>query len=95
MSVALQVLAELKRVLKEDVGLELNITKTSILPKDTSQQAVFDVAHSIIAASPALTQLSGDISLDSFCPEGFIGIGVPIGTDVFVQNFVAKTCRLL
>jgi hypothetical protein len=31
--------------------------------------------------------------LDSFCPEGFIGIGVPIGTDAFVRSFVAKTCR--
>ena len=93
LSVALQVLAELKRVLKEDAGLELNVAKTSILPKDTTQQAVFDVAHSFIAASPALTQLSGDISLDSFCPEGFIGIGVPIGTDAFVRSFVAKTCR--
>jgi hypothetical protein len=39
-----------------------------------------------------LTQLSGDVSLASFCPEGFVGIGVPIGTDAFVQNFVAKTC---
>jgi hypothetical protein len=53
LSVALQVLAELKRALKEDAGLELNITKTSILPKNTTQQAVFDVAHSIIAVSPA------------------------------------------
>jgi hypothetical protein len=26
-------------------------------------------------------------------PIGFVGIGVPIGTAVFVQNFVAKTCR--
>ena len=93
LSVALQVLAELKRVLKEDAGLELNIAKTSILPKNTTQQAVFDVAHSIIAASPALIQLSGDISRESFCPEGFIGIGVPIGTDAFVRSFVAKTCR--
>ena len=93
LSVALQVLTELKRVLKEDVGLELNISETSILPKDTTQQAVFDVAHSIIAASPALTQLSGDISLHSFCPEGFIGIDVPIGTDVFVRSFVATSCR--
>ena len=39
----------------------------------------FDVAHSIIAGSPALIQLSGDISRESFCPEGFIVIGVPIG----------------
>ena len=93
LSVALQVLAELKRVLKEDAGLELNIAKTSILPKNTTQQTVFDVAHSIIAASPALIQLSGDISRESFCPEGFIGIGVPIGTDAFVRSFVAKTCR--
>ena len=51
------------------------------------------MAHSIIAASPALIQLSGDISRESFCPEGFIGIGVPIGTDAFVRSFVAKTCR--
>jgi hypothetical protein len=53
--VALQVLAELKRVLKEDAGLKLNVFKTSILPKGTTQQVVFDVAHSIIAANPALT----------------------------------------
>ena len=33
------------------------------------------------------------MSFASFCPEGFVGIGVPIGTDAFVQNFVAKTCR--
>ena len=56
---------------------------------------MFDVAHSIIAASPALTQLSNDIAKDSFCPEGFIGIGVPIGTDAFVRTFVAKTCRYI
>ena len=30
-----------------------------------------------------------------FCPEGFVGIGVPIGTDAFVQNPVAKTCRAI
>ena len=65
LSVALQVLAELKRVLKEDAGLELNVSKTSMLPKGSTQQAVLDVAHSIIAASPALTQLSRDVSLAS------------------------------
>ena len=51
LSVALQVLAELKRVLKEDTGLELNIAKTSILPKETTQQTVFDVAHSIATST--------------------------------------------
>ena len=37
--------------------------------------------------------LQAEIALDSFCPEGFVGIGVPIGTDTVVRNFVAKTCR--
>jgi hypothetical protein len=41
LSVSLQVLTELKRVLKEDAGMELNVSKTSILPKGiTSQERV-------------------------------------------------------
>ena len=95
LSVALQVLAELKRFLKEDAGLELSISKTAVLPKAVSQQAAFDAAHNIINASPTLTHLSGDVLLASFCPAGFVGIGVPIGTDAFVRNFVAKTCRAI
>ena len=95
LSVALQVLAELKHVLKPDAGLELNVSKTSILPKGTTAQAAFDVAQNIIQATPTLAHLSGDVLLASFCSQGFVGIGVPIGTDTFVQNFVAKTCRAI
>jgi len=47
------------------------MSTTSILHKGSTQKAVFDAAHSILAASPALTQPSGDVSLASFCPEGF------------------------
>jgi hypothetical protein len=93
LSDVLQVLAELKRVLKEDAGLELNISKTAVLSKAITQQALFDVAYAFIENSPQLTQLSGELSLDSFRPDGFVGIGVPIGTDNFVRQFVAKKCR--
>jgi hypothetical protein len=55
LSVELQVFAELKHVLKLDACLELKVSKTSVLPKGTTHQAVFDVAHSILAACPALT----------------------------------------
>ena len=84
---------ELKRVLKEDTDLELNVNKTFVLPKDVSQQTVFDVVQNIIQVTPTLTHLSGDVLLAFFCPEGFVGIGVSIGTDSFVQNFVVKACR--
>ena len=40
LSVALQVLAELKAVFKADAGLELNVSKTSILPKGTTAWAL-------------------------------------------------------
>ena len=40
--------AELKRVLKEDAGLELNMSKTAVLSKAITQQALFDVAHAFI-----------------------------------------------
>ena len=80
LSVALQVLAELERILKEDAGLELNVAKTSVLPKGISQQEAFDAAHKIVGTRPTLTHLSADVVLDSFCSAGFVGIGVPIGT---------------
>ncbi len=54
-------LAELKRVLKEDTGLELNMSKTVILPKVITQQGIFDVDHGFINATPQLTPLSGEV----------------------------------
>jgi hypothetical protein len=47
MRVALQVLADLKHVLKEDAGLDLNISKTSVLPKGVTQQAAFCTGSSM------------------------------------------------
>ncbi len=86
-------MAEFKAVFKEDTVLELNVGKTAILPAhDVTRQTPFDVGHNINAATPTLTHLRVEIALNSFCPEGFVGIGVPIGTDTFVRNFVTKTC---
>jgi hypothetical protein len=46
LSVSLQVLAELKVVFKEDAGLELNVSKTSIFPsKGVTDQTAFDMAQ--------------------------------------------------
>ena len=86
-------MAELKAVFKADAGLELNVAKTSILLKGVTAQAAFDMAQTIMQATASLAHLRNDFLVDSFCPEGFIGIGVPIGTDAFVQSFVAKKCR--
>jgi hypothetical protein len=49
--------------------------------------------YDFINTTPQLTQVSGEGSLDSFRPDDFVDIGVPIGTDTFVKQFVTKTCR--
>jgi len=71
---------------------EQTCSKTTILPKAITQ-AIFDVAHGFINDTPSLTQFGDEVSLDSFCPDGFVGIGVPIGTDTFLNQFVSKTYR--
>ncbi len=43
LSIALQVLTELKDVFKADAGLELNVNKTSILTKGVTAQTAFDM----------------------------------------------------
>jgi hypothetical protein len=72
------VLTELKHLLKEVAGLDLNISKTVILSKTITQETIFDVADVFINITPQLSQLNGEHSLDSFRPDGFVGIGVPI-----------------
>ncbi len=58
LSVALQVLAELKTVFKADAGLDLNVSKTSILPKGVTTQTVIDMAQTIMEGTPTLTHLT-------------------------------------
>jgi hypothetical protein len=74
MSVTLQVLADLKHVLKVEDGLDLNGSKTSVLSKGVTQ------------TSPLRWVKVG---------SGFVGIGLPIDSDAFVQKFVATTCRAI
>jgi len=50
------------------------------MPKGVTAQAAFDMAQTIMQATSSLTHLRNDFLVASFCPEGFIGIGVPIGT---------------
>jgi hypothetical protein len=89
-------LTELKSVFKADAGLELNVSKTSILPKGVTVQAAFDMAQTIMQATSSLSHLRNDFLVDSFFPEGFIGIGVPIGTDPGKKNlfFHPVPCKL-
>ena len=40
-----------------------------------------------------LASLKDTITLESFTAEGYVGLGVPLGTDAFVQKFVHDACQ--
>ena len=77
-----------KHVLKEDAGLALNFDKTKILVKGISEADAHAAAQRMLAADPSLAHLSASLSPASFVVDGYIGRGVPIGTDAFIQHFV-------
>ena len=92
LSVALEVLSDIKHVLREDAGLDLN-DKTKILVKGISAAEAHTAAQRLLTADPSLAHLGPLIAPKAFVDDGYIGLGVPIGTDAFVQHFVKKKCQ--
>jgi hypothetical protein len=62
LSVALEVLSDIKHVLKEDDGLALNFDKTKILVKGLSAADAHAAAQRMLAADPSLAHLSALLS---------------------------------
>ncbi len=100
LSVALEVLSDIKHVLKEDAGLSLNFdstqkSKTKFLVKGISAADAHAAAMRMLAANPSLDRLRPLLSPACFVVEGYIGLGVPIGTDAFIQHFVKDKCQAI
>jgi hypothetical protein len=79
LSVALEVLSDVKHVLKEDAGLNLNFDKTKILVKGISAADAHVAAQLVFNADLSLTHLSPLLSPSSVAVDCYIGLGVPIG----------------
>ena len=91
-SVALEVLSDIKLVLTEDAGLDIN-DKTKILVRGITAAEAHAAAQRLLAADPSLAHLGPLLTPKAFVDNGYIGLGVPIGTDDFIQHFVAKKCQ--
>ena len=92
LSVAFEVLSDIKLVLKEDAGLDIN-DKTKILVRGITAAEAHTAAQRRLTADPSLAHLGPLLTPKAFVDNGYIGLGVPIGTDAFIQHFVAKKCQ--
>jgi hypothetical protein len=84
----LEVFSDIKHVLKEDAVLALNFDKTKIFVKGISAADAHAAAQRMLNADPSLVHLRPVLSPASFVVDGYIGLGVPIGTDAVIQHFV-------
>ena len=85
LSVALEVLSDIKHVLKEDAGFSSRVSRADAQP----------AAMRMLAANPSLDHLRPLPSPACFVVDGYIGLGVPIGTDAFIQHFVKDKCQAI
>ena len=70
---------------REDAGLDLN-DKTKILVKGISEAEAHTAAQRLLTADPSLAHLGPLLAPKAFVDDGYIGLGVPIGTDAFVST---------
>ncbi len=84
--------SDIKHVLREHADLDLN-DKTKILVKGISAAEVHTAAQRLLTADPFLAHLGPLLAPKAFVDDCYIGLGVPIGTDAFVQHFVKKKCK--
>jgi len=95
LSKALSYAAEMKKILKADLDMDLNVPKFNVFFADTSFS--LDTARSAlereVRADPALADLAAmgaGVSTD-----GMRVAGIQVGVDAWVKTFVAKKARLV
>ena len=95
LSVALEVPSDVKHILKEDNGLDINFNKTKILIKGISVADTHTAAHHMLKADLSLNHLSPLLSPSLLVVDCYLGLGVPICTDAFIQHFVKDKCQAI
>jgi len=93
LSRALSCAAEMKKILKEDLDMDLNVLKFNVFFPDTSFS--LDTARfaldSAVREDPALADLAAIGA--GVSTNGMHVAGVPVGVDAWVKTFVAKKAR--
>ena len=93
LSVALEVLSDIKLVLTEDAGLDIN-DKTKILVRGITATEAHAAAQSLLAADPSLAHLGPLLTPEAFVDNGYIGLGVPMMMMPFICSCRNKKIAL-
>ena len=90
LSQVLKLAAVSKPVFKLDGNLEFNMGKTEFLAKGPTARHVYERAQHFLQTDPDLQGIANDFTPEMFTVTGIEVLGTPIGTDAYIQNFVAQ-----
>ena len=90
LSQALKLAAVSKPVFKSDGNLEFNMGKTEFLAKGPTARHVYERAQYFLQTDPDLQGITNNFTPEMFTVTGIEVLGTPIGTDDYIQDFVAQ-----
>jgi hypothetical protein len=77
-----------KSVFKSDGNLDFNMGKTEFLAKGPTARHVFEQAQYFLQTDPDLEGIANDFTPEMFKAMGIEVLGTPIGTDIYIKDFV-------
>jgi hypothetical protein len=92
LSQVLKLAAVSKPVFKADGNLDFNMGKTMILAKGPTARHVYERGQHFLQNDPDLQGIANDFTQEMFTVQGIKVLGTPLGTDLYVRNFVAQNC---
>ena len=92
LSQALKLIAAAKPVFKLDGNLDFNLGKTMFLAKGTTARHVYQRAQFFLQNDPSLQGIAHDFTSNMFSVEGIEILGTPLGTDIYIKNYVQNNC---
>ena len=92
LSQALRLITTVKSVFKLDDNLDFNLGKTMFLTKETTVRHVYQRTQFFLQNDPSLQGIAHDFTSNMFSVEGIEILGTPLGTDIYIKNYVQNNC---
>jgi hypothetical protein len=81
-----------KPVFKLDGNLDFNLGKTMFLTKVTTARHVYQRVAFFLQNDPSLQDIVYDFTFNMLSVEGIEILGTPIGTDIYIKEYVQNNC---
>ncbi len=95
LSQVLNLVSVRETVFKSDGNLDFNMDKTMFLGKVPTTRHVYKRVQHFLQNDPDLQGIANNFTPEMFTEQDIEVLGTPLGTDVYVRDFVAQNCIMI